>query len=127
MQINIHHNDSLKIEADKAFLEIIIRNLVSNALKYSEVQKRIEVMVESHEGMGVISIQDQGVGMEQQQIDALFSGDMVAHDIQNSSEKGTGLGLLLCKELVHRMNGKLEVTSKINEGTTFRLMFPKAA
>ncbi len=127
MEINIRQDDSLKIEADKAFLEIVIRNLVSNALKYSEVQKKIEVMVESHEGMGVISIQDQGVGMEQQQIDALFSGDMVAHDIQNSSEKGTGLGLVLCKELVHRMNGKLEVTSKINEGTTFRLMFPKAA
>ena len=75
----------------------------------------------------MISIQDQGVGMDQEQIDSLLNGSLVAHDIQNSTEKGTGLGLLLCKELVVRMNGRMEVSSKRNEGTIFRISFPKAA
>ena len=127
MEINIEHEQSLRIEADRAFLEIIIRNLVSNSLKYSDVQKRIDVSVTSEADKGVISIQDQGVGMDQEQIDSLLNGSLVAHDIQNSTEKGTGLGLLLCKELVVRMNGRMEVSSKRNEGTIFRISFPKAA
>lgn len=127
MEINLHQSDPLQIEVDRAFLEIIIRNLMSNALKYSEVQKQIDVFVQENDDQGVIAIQDQGVGMDQVQINSLLNGSLVAHDIQNSSEKGTGLGLLLCKELVDRMNGKLEVQSKINEGTTFRISFPKAA
>ncbi|WP_421872834.1 tetratricopeptide repeat-containing sensor histidine kinase [Marinoscillum sp.] len=127
MEIHVAQQEALNIHADKAFLEIVIRNLVSNALKYSDVEKNVEVSVESTEDRGVITIQDEGVGMDQSQIDSLLNGSLIAHDIQNSPEKGTGLGLLLCKELVDRMNGKLEVQSKINEGTTFRISFPKAA
>lgn len=127
MQIDIKHHGLVKIQADRVFLEIIIRNLVSNALKYSDIDRKIDVLVESQGDQGLISIADQGVGMDQEQIEALLGGNLVAHDIQNSSEKGTGLGLLLCKELVGRMNGHMEVSSKRNEGTTFRLIFPKAA
>ena len=127
MEIQVNQQETLNIHADKAFLEIVIRNLVSNAVKYSDVHKKVEVSVNVNEDRGVITIQDEGVGMDQSQIDSLLNGSLIAHDIQNSPEKGTGLGLLLCKELVARMNGQLEVRSKINEGTTFRISFPKAA
>ncbi|WP_258100972.1 tetratricopeptide repeat-containing sensor histidine kinase [Marinoscillum pacificum] len=126
-EIHIQQEESLKIEADRAFLEIIVRNLISNALKYSDVQKRIDVLISGEDNCGVIEVKDQGVGMDQEQVDKLLSGNLVAHDIQNSSEKGTGLGLMLCKELVQRMNGSIEVSSKRNEGTIFRISFPKAA
>lgn len=126
-EIHIQQEESLKIEADRAFLEIIVRNLISNALKYSDVQKRIDVLISGEDNCGVIEVKDQGVGMDQEQVDKLLSGSLVAHDIQNSSEKGTGLGLMLCKELVQRMNGSIEVSSKRNEGTIFRISFPKAA
>ncbi|MEP0365482.1 MAG: ATP-binding protein [Cyclobacteriaceae bacterium] len=115
------------IKADQQFLEIVIRNLLSNAVKFSAVDSEIKVLVSDQDGTQVISIRDQGVGMDQAQIDQLLVGNIVAQDIQNSSEKGTGLGLSLCKELLNKMGAEMKVVSEKGKGTTFNLLFPKAA
>ncbi|MFY0628336.1 MAG: tetratricopeptide repeat-containing sensor histidine kinase [Reichenbachiella sp.] len=125
--ININSKSTAKIEADRDFLQIIIRNLLSNALKFSEMESTIDILVEESEGNQIISIQDYGVGMDQQEVDQLFAGEIVAHDIKNSTEKGTGLGLVLCHELMTKMEARMEVMSEKGKGTIFKLVFPKAA
>lgn len=115
------------ISADQQFLEIVIRNLLSNAVKFSKDESEIRVSVSSENDTEVISIQDYGVGMEQKEIDQLLEGSIVAQDIQNSTEKGTGLGLTLCKELINKMGAEMKVSSEKGKGTTFKLVFTKAA
>ncbi len=125
--INVESKSLAEIQADKDFLQIIIRNLLSNALKFSEMESKIDVIVEEQENKQIISIQDYGVGMDQSEVDKLFAGEIVAHDIQNSTEKGTGLGLALCKELMGKMDAQMEASSEKGKGTIFRLIFPVAA
>ena len=115
------------ISADQQFLEIVIRNLLSNAVKFSKVESEIKVSTSSENEKEGISIQDFGVGMEQEEIDNLLKGSILAQDIQNSTEKGTGLGLTLCKELIQKMGAEMRVSSKKGKGTTFKLVFAKAA
>lgn len=117
----------LEVEVDRDFLQIVFRNLLSNALKFSEMKSKIEVLVEESDLGKVISIRDYGVGMDQHQVEDLMGGKITAHEIQNSDQKGTGLGLVLCRELLERMNARMEVKSELGQGTTFRVVFPKAA
>ncbi|UXX80829.1 tetratricopeptide repeat-containing sensor histidine kinase [Reichenbachiella carrageenanivorans] len=115
------------ISADQQFLEIILRNLMSNAVKFSKVETDIKVSIASEGNYEVISIQDYGVGMDQTEIDQLLDGSILAQDIQNSTEKGTGLGLTLCKELIAKMGAEMKVLSEKGKGTTFKLVFAKTA
>lgn len=117
----------VSISADQQFLEIVIRNLLSNAVKFSKIESEIKVSISSEGNSVVISIQDYGVGMDQTDIELLLDGSIVAQDIQNSSEKGTGLGLTLCKELITKMGAEMKVLSEKGKGTTFKLVFAKAA
>lgn len=127
-EISIELNaEDIEIEADRDFLQIVFRNLLSNAMKFSEMKSKIEVMVEEQERDKLISIRDYGVGMDQRQVEDLMGGKITAHEIQNSDQKGTGLGLVLCRELLDRMNAKMEVESVVGKGTTFKIVFPRAA
>lgn len=117
-----------RIKADADYIKIILRNLISNSIKYSAPQKSIHISTESSEHATIISITDEGVGMKPEEVDKIFSseGDAV-HQIQNSANKGTGLGLRLCKELMEKMDGKIEISSAPQQGTTVKLIFPLAA
>jgi signal transduction histidine kinase len=125
MQTMINSED--QIIGDSQFLEIIIRNLISNALKFSAMESEIKITSVNSGDSQIVSIIDSGVGMKQEQIDQLLGGKIVAHDINNSTEKGTGLGLTLCKELMDKMGAKMEVNSQKGKGTTFKLIFDRAA
>ncbi|MDW3209059.1 MAG: ATP-binding protein [Reichenbachiella sp.] len=127
IKISEEIQSNAEILADQQFLEIIIRNLLSNALKFSALESEIEVLVEESQHHQTISIKDYGVGMDQQQVNQLLSGTIIAHDIQNSSEKGTGLGISLCQALMQKMGADLSVESAKQKGTTFKLKFAKAA
>lgn len=115
------------IKADSQFVEIVLRNILNNALKFSEMESEISIAIQEESNRQIISIADRGVGMDQQQIDRLLKGEIIAQDIQNSTEKGTGLGLTLCKELMDKMGAQMEVHSEKNKGTTFKLIFNQAA
>lgn len=125
--IKTNLDQDLKLQGDASFLEIVIRNLLSNSLKFTEPGKIISLSTKAQGDMAVLEVTDEGVGMEQEEIDKLLSGEILGAEIQNSSEKGTGLGITLVNELVRKMNGKLEVTSARGKGTTFKLSFEKAA
>lgn len=112
--------------ADVDYLKIILRNLVSNAIKFSERGKSIDLIVEENEIGHILSVRDYGVGMQNDDIELILNGSGSVHDIKNSENKGTGLGLTLSKELVKKMGGYIEIESEINQGTTFKLVFPKS-
>lgn len=112
------------IHADKSMIEIVVQNLLTNAVKFTRSGDRITVSNSNNYGKALISVADTGVGISQKNIDKIFKdGDFTTNGTSN--EKGTGLGLTICKQLVELNNGKIWVESQIGEGTTFYVELPK--
>jgi len=118
--------DKTYLRADTNMLSTVLRNLISNALKFSPVNTKIEVSSIDNEDDVQISIKDYGVGISAQNLERLFRIDESYTTLGTEKEKGTGLGLLLCKEFIEKHGGKITVKSKENEGSSFIFSIPKA-
>jgi len=111
---------------DKDLLDIIIRNLLSNAVKYTPRGGRISILLKdkSRNGEGVVlKICDNGVGIPEEKQKTLFTSSEIESTPGTENEKGTGLGLKLCYDLVRLNNGDIHVESRIDEGTCFIIRF----
>jgi len=128
---NIVFNNNCGFEAnvlaDTNHVKIIMRNLIGNAIKFTNNDGQISISSSSHGNFMVISIEDTGVGMTQDQVDKLFSVNQHFSQKGTSGEKGTGLGLLLCKELVELNQGKLWVEAVAGQGCKFSFSLPMFA
>lgn len=114
--------DGCQIFAHREMLTTILRNLVGNAIKFTPAGGSITLSCNANDaGQTVISIRDTGVGMSVELIDDLFRIDRRVTTLGTAGEKGSGLGLLLCRDLAERMNAELTVESIPGAGTTFRL------
>jgi len=100
-------------------LSTVLRNLFSNAVKFSEPGSRIHLIGEEQEEHWEISVKDEGVGIRAEQMDSLFDPEMRKTTLGTEKEKGAGVGLLLCRSLVERMGGELQVESEVGKGTRF--------
>ncbi|MCX6326371.1 MAG: sensor histidine kinase [Bacteroidia bacterium] len=112
---------------DKDLLDIIIRNLLSNAVKYTSRGGRISILLKnkSMTGEGImLKICDNGVGIPENKQKYLFTSTEIGSSPGTENEKGTGLGLKLCNELVRLNNGSIAVESKEGEGTCFIITLP---
>jgi len=112
---------------DKDLLDIIIRNILSNAVKYTPRGGRISILLKdkSMNGEGLLlKICDNGVGMPEELQKSLFSSSEITSTPGTENEKGTGLGLKLCYELVKLHNGKITIESKVGEGSCFLITLP---
>lgn len=114
----------ISVFADKKMVETILRNLISNAIKFTRQNGTVSVAAKLDEDMAVIEVRDNGVGIKEESLSELFKVDKVQSTPGTKNETGTGLGLILCKELVEKQNGKMRVESKENEGTTFYFTLP---
>lgn len=112
--------------ADLNMTETILRNLVSNAIKFSKEFGIILVSFDFMDNFVRIKVKDTGVGMDEKQISNLFKLDQTHSTVGTSGERGTGLGLMLCKELVEKQGGKIWIESVVNAGTAFYFTLPKA-
>ncbi|MCK9207196.1 MAG: ATP-binding protein [Salinivirgaceae bacterium] len=111
---------------DVAMVTTVVRNLVSNALRYTPEQGRILIRADETGDMLTIKISDNGGGIEPQKLESLFRID-VRQNFEDSDEMdGSGLGLIICKEFVLKNGGDIWVDSKLNEGTSFFFTLPKA-
>jgi signal transduction histidine kinase len=113
------------IVVDRAMLDTIIRNLLSNAIKYTRKDGTITISSKKSEQSVEISICDTGIGMNPDVLKRLFRIDL--HNVSypgTNREKGTGLGLILCQELITKLKGKIEVTSEKNKGSVFTITLP---
>ncbi|MDZ7764179.1 MAG: ATP-binding protein [Melioribacteraceae bacterium] len=122
-----HHLDkSLFVFADEDMLNTVLRNLLTNAIKFSNQKSEIEVKAEAFDEDYIeVSVADSGVGMNNEILKNLFTLDTTNSKPGTSGETGTGLGLILCKEFVEKHGGKIRVDSKPEEGSTFSFTLPK--
>ncbi len=112
--------------ADPHMLDTVIRNLLSNALKFTPTGGQVTFSAIPHAALIEVSVSDTGVGMSEETMQKLFRID-VTHTTQGTAqEKGTGLGLILCKELVVKNGGMIAVESVLGQGATFRFTVPSA-
>ena len=111
--------------ADRSMFEIVVQNLLANALKFCNNNDNITISNHISDGNCVISISDTGVGISEKNMGKLFENTSFSTSGTNN-EKGTGLGLSICKELIELNNGKIWVESKLNEGSTFYVELPKS-
>lgn len=111
---------------DKNMITTVIRNLISNAIKFTPQDGTISVSVSEKEGFFVLHVKDNGMGMSEENVHNLFKIDKKVSAIGTANEKGSGLGLILCKEFVEKNGGKIWAFSKLNQGSVFSFMIPKA-
>ncbi|WP_142783872.1 tetratricopeptide repeat-containing sensor histidine kinase [Changchengzhania lutea] len=111
--------------ADRSMFEIVVQNLLANALKFCKNGDTITISNHISNGSCIISIADTGVGISKQNIEKLFKNSTFT-TVGTDNEKGTGLGLSICKELIELNHGKIWVESTINVGSTFYVQLPKS-
>lgn len=110
---------------NKILIEDTIRNIISNAIKYSRPRGgKLYIIVAENDKEVILSFEDNGIGIEQKDQERIFERFYVV-DKSRGNKTGTGLGLSLVKHIVSMHNGKIEVQSKLNEGSIFTLRFPK--
>jgi signal transduction histidine kinase len=114
----------MMVYADYQMVDLVLRNLLSNALKFTESDGTIEVSARVHEDTIECSVSDSGVGMSQRTLEKLFRIDAKTSTPGTAGEEGTGLGLILCKELVEKNGGTIRVESEVGNGSTFTLTLP---
>jgi PAS domain S-box-containing protein len=122
--INYYIADRIKVFADIDMIKTVLRNLVSNALKFTNNGGTISVSSEENSENVTISISDNGVGIKAENIKKLFNISEVITTKGTAEETGTGLGLLLCKEFVEKHGGKIWVESEVGKGSEFKFTLP---
>ena len=124
--VSVHPDASYvpPIIADKALMTIIVENLVSNAIKFSHVGGRIDVVARQEDGHLILDVIDQGIGIQAAEVSNLFQKFRRLQAAKEAGTEGTGLGLVLVKEAVEAHDGSIEVESALGEGTRFRVTLP---
>lgn len=111
--------------ADRSMFEIVVQNLLANAIKFTKKGDTITISNHISNGSCIISIADTGIGISKENLEKLFKNNSFT-TAGTSNEKGTGLGLSICKELVELNHGKIWVESTQNLGSTFYVQLPKS-
>ncbi len=119
------HAGTIRITADENMMHAVLQNLLSNAIKYSHTDGNIHITAEENEGMLEVSVQDEGVGIDEDTRNKLFCIDKNVSQPGTDGEKGTGLGLIISKEFIQRHRGNISVESKVGKGTCFTFRIPK--
>lgn len=119
-------DDFLLVNADENMLMVIIRNLINNAVKFTPEGGEIRIQAEAKHSFVPISIANTGTEMSQEQIDKILMKDDNTSELGTSGEKGSGLGLLLCKEFVEKHNCQMHIESNKEQGTVVTFTMPAA-
>ncbi len=113
------------IRADRKMISTILRNLISNAIKFSKENGKIVISASLQNGMASLTVSDNGVGMKSETADTIFKLDRPNYySCGTAGEKGTGLGLLICKEFAELNRGTIKIKSSPGEGTEVTLVLP---
>lgn len=123
IELNIDSELTAFIDID--YFKLVMRNLISNAIKFSNSEDKINISASIDDDFILIKVQDFGVGMDTQQFEGLFELGSKKSTKGTQNETGTGLGLILAKNLVTRWGGKIFVESELNRGSTFTITIPK--
>ena len=125
MSLNVKSNEL--VYGDSKMLQVIFRNIISNAIKYTGRKGEIEINVDSKMDEVEVSIKDNGIGMSKEDLVRIFDKNKKYSTLGTENEIGTGLGLALTKEFLKRNNGRIIVDSEPGKGSEFKITLPKKA
>ncbi|MDZ4059423.1 MAG: HAMP domain-containing sensor histidine kinase, partial [Bacteroidales bacterium] len=111
--------DKITVFADKPMIATVLRNLISNAIKFTKQSGEITIFAERFAQETRVSVSDNGIGISSERLKKLFCIDQSESTRGTNNETGTGLGLILCKEFVEKHGGRIWVESEIGKGSTF--------
>jgi len=124
IQIKVIAKKEISVFADVNMFSTVFRNLVSNAIKFTPENGNITIHLIKKEDFCEITVKDNGIGISEENIRKIFRIDSNHSTLGTNGEKGTGLGLLLCKEFVEKHNGKIWVESAVGKGSRFVFTLP---
>jgi len=122
--INVIETEKIIVFADINMLNTILRNLISNAIKFTNNNGTIYIYAQQNNSGVTISVSDNGIGIATEILSKLFDISQMYTSIGTANEKGTGLGILLCKEFVEKHGGKIWVESELGKGSEFKFTLP---
>lgn len=125
IKITTQCDKAFKLIADKNMIETVIRNLLTNAVKYTPKGGKIDIRVTKFDNYYQVSIQDNGIGINPEIKEILFDITENKSTPGTENESGSGLGLILCKEFVDKHNGEIWVESVEGKGSTFSFTIPQ--
>lgn len=126
IDLNLEIDPAIAVRADSRMLETVIRNLASNAIKFTPSKGVVQVTAkEGAEGFVVISITDNGVGIDAERLSRIFNLKHDENSYGTGGESGTNLGLRICLEFVRKLGGEIWVSSEVSKGTQFSFSVPK--
>jgi len=125
IKININVDEKTVVFADENMITTVIRNLLSNAIKFTHPEGQISIRCFSKNEFVELSVIDNGVGIRKEDMEKLFRIDQHVTTNGTSEEKGSGLGLILCKEFIEKNGGNIWVESDLNKGSSFIFTLPK--
>jgi two-component system, OmpR family, phosphate regulon sensor histidine kinase PhoR len=115
-----------RVRGDREAMTQVLDNLLDNAIQYTPAGGRLAVRLESRDGLGVLAVEDSGIGIPAGDLDRIFERFYRADKARTRAVGGTGLGLSIVKNLVLRMDGEVRVTSVEGQGATFTVQLPLA-
>jgi two-component system, sensor histidine kinase and response regulator len=124
IRLNYLQLSEITVHADPTMLKTVLRNLISNAIKFTNTGGTVEISAVSKKSQIVVNVSDNGVGMDEETQNKLFILDTTITTNGTANERGSGLGLLLCKEFVEIHQGKIWVESEVGKGSDFKFTLP---
>lgn len=122
LQVKINENQMLL--TDRNMLLFIVRNLVANAIKFTQQKGEITIEFESTSEFYTVTVSDTGKGIGKEKLEKLFDLEKKVSANANERREGTGLGLMLCREFAQKMGGRIDVESELEKGSRFSLLIP---
>ena len=124
IKITNYIKEDLEAWCDEVSIHTIFRNIISNAIKFTPQNGFITITASKNDSEVKICINDNGVGMSTETIQLIFEANKHYSSSGTANEQGTGLGLMLVKDFIKKNNGKIDIQSKVGEGTTFSVILP---
>jgi two-component system sensor histidine kinase/response regulator len=124
IEINLNVTETTQAWCDEVSIHTVFRNVISNAIKFTPNKGEVNISNGTSGDFTVISIQDTGVGMDEQTVHKVFLEEEFYTTSGTNNEQGTGLGLVMAKDFIKKNKGKLEVTSSPGQGTTISILLP---
>ncbi len=124
IKIEVFLEEKINIYADVNMFSTVFRNLVANAIKFTDEDGNISVAIKHSNNFCKISVKDTGVGISEEDMRKIFRIDSKHKTLGTKGEKGTGLGLILCKEFIEKQHGKIWVESVVGKGSIFSFTLP---
>jgi signal transduction histidine kinase len=125
IQLFFEKSQEMVVYADQNMISAVLRNLLNNAIKFTPLGGSITIKLQDHGDFVSISVADTGIGMTMEKLQNLFDLEKYKSTPGTANEKGSGLGLIICKEFVEKNYGRISVKSEPHAGSEFSFILPK--